>query len=677
MTEPPFPSNTAAESPWLGRAVWAALILAICGWTIWRMELFPLSAGSTPRAFFSVDHPFHTARADLLRHTWESLDSVRWVANHQGGYPAEFYPFGAQAIAATLTIVTFGQLATASAWAITIAIIFLLPGLAWMLAGRVDRLTPAVAVVALTGQVAIASDWTHGGFTELVEWGLATNVAGFTWALVALPLLAGAVDSASPRLAGLAALAIAMCAVTNPRALLAVALVGAAILIDAAMRREWRAPVVVLATVGVLSVGLAAPLLVPLIRHRDLYFFLSYQEYADLGAYWSATIDSVTWPVLALAGVGGAIALFRGGRAARVSAFSLVLYMSMTTMLVLFEGLRDLIPQLELPRLMPFQRFLVIWLAAYGLVEGVRLVAHVPQCFQTWRDVGVAGLSSIALIVIFATSAGPFPAIEQGMREVPRTDGQEAVELRQFEYAVALADDRTAESGAILVVGSRLSWHEQLWAPMVATERRFYYNDWLWYWHQRHAGPYDYRQGHFYPDPSQALTREYLDTHGIGAVVITDMADRSTGADARQAAANSPDLEPIDTVGAWDVYVVRDSVGLATLNGRPADAVTVSENGETIELTFEDSEPGTIRVRQNWFPSWKWTHVGMSSLPRTPNRGEDGYMEIPSEGGNVHIRLHYGITNADAIARIAAMASALGIVTLIVAARPIRRWVHR
>lgn len=681
MTDPVAQSAGPAESPWFGRAVWTALFLALAAWTVWRLEIFPLTAsvpldgaGSMPRAFFNVDHPFHTARSELLRGAWASFDTVRWVGSHQGGYPAEFYPFGAQAIAAALSMATFGALAIESSWAITIALIFLLPGVAFALMGKVDRLTPAVAVVALAGQVAIASDWTHGGFSELVEWGLATNVAGFTWALVALPLLAGAADRRSPRLIGIAALAVAACAVTNPRALLAVAIVGLAILVDAALRRDFRNAMVTTAAAAIPAAGIAAPLLVPLVRYRDLYFFLSYQDYADLGAYWAEIVSSVTWPVLLLAAGGAVLALARGGRAARVSALALVLYMLMTALIVVSAGLRDLIPQLELPRLMPFQRLLVIWLAAYGLVEGLGLAARVSPRLRLARESAIAAGASIALLVIFTTSAGPLPAIEQGLRDVPRTEGQNAVELRQFQDAVALADNQAPEGTAILVIGSRLSWHEQLWGPMAAPERRFYYNDWLWYWHQRHAGPYDYRAGHFYPNPSEALTREYLDEHGVGAVVITDIADRSTGVDARRAAAESPDLERVDTAGAWDVYTVQDTVGLATLGGEPADAVDVSDDGETIHLRFDNAGAGTVRVRQNWFPRWEATVDG----ERVPaHRGDDGYIELDVPAGDVGIELRYGTTMADTAARVTSAVSAMAVAALIVGARPNRRWARR
>jgi hypothetical protein len=686
----PAPESSAGRpnlAPVIAGLVWTIVFVALAGWAIVRLDIFPLSAavpldgaGRLPRALYTVDHPFHTARVELLRSAWASFDTVRWVASHQGGYPAEFYPLGAQAIAAALAFVAFGHLATASAWALTIALIFLLPGVAYLLIGRVDRLTPAVAAVALAGQIAIASDWTHGGFTELVEWGLATNVAGFTWALLALPLLAGGIDRRSPALLGIAVGSVAMCAVTNPRALLAVAVVGVAMLLDAALRRDLRTPAIALAVAATLAAGLAAPVLVPLVRYRDLYFFLSYQDYADLAAYRSATVDAVSWPILLLAGLGAALALSRREhRAARVATQSLGLYMLLTALMVVSPGLRHLIPQLELPRLMPFQRLLVIWLAAYGAVEGIRLVARVPDRLRLARDASVAIAAAVALLVVFASDAGPFPPAEQGLRAVPRTEGPAAVDLAQFRDAVALADDRAPGGTGILVIGSRLdwsgmNWHEQLWAPMVAPDRRFYYNDWLWYWHRLHAGPYDYRQGHFYPDPSRALDRAYLDEHGIGAVVITDTADRSTGVDARRVAAESPALQRTDTIGVWDVYVVRDPVGLATLDGKAPHSTSVSGDGETIRVTFDNAEAGTVKVRQNWFPRWQAT-VNGEEVPVA--RGEDGYMEIEAPGGDVTVVLRYGVTIADTAARFASAVSAVITVALVVAARPIRRWARR
>jgi hypothetical protein len=532
-----------------------------------------------------------------------------------------------------------------------------------------------VALVALAGQMAIASDWTHGGYTELVEWGLATNVAGAVYALLALPLLVRAVSLRSPRWAALATACIALCAVSNPRSLIAVAVIAVAVLLLAAVEHQIRPAAVIVVAVAALSTGLAAPVLAPLVRYRDLYFFLSYQEYAGVRDYWHATTDAVTWPVLVLAVIGVALSvLTREHRATRVAAIALVLYVGITALAAANPSLRELVPQLELPRLMPFQRFLTLYLAAYGTVECLRRVLPLAGGRAVARDLVFASTLAVSLVVIFATSAGPFPPLEQGLRDIPRTENGDGAELVTFRQAIDEADAVAPDGTAVLVLGSRLSWHEQLWAPMEAPARRLYYNDWLWYWHTRHAGPYDYHQGHFYPDPSKTLTAEYLATHGIGAVVVTDVADRSTGANVRDTARQSDLLESVSTSGAWDTYRVRAEESLATLDGDPADAVTVSKDSERITATFNDAEPGTVLVRQNWFPRWE-AKVNGETVPVT--RAENGYMAIPLEGGDVTVELVYSVTLMDTLARLAAVVSILVAVAAVVAPTPMARWVRR
>ncbi len=676
---PPSAALLRKPSLWL----WVTAFAALIAYVVIRIDLFPLTSQVTfgdrqislPRAFFTVDHPFHTARAELLRSSWASLDTVRWVASHQGGYPAEFYPFGVQGVAAALSLISFGTLSVESAWAITIVAIFLLPGLAFLLISREDALSPAVALVALAGQIAIASDWTHGGYTELVEWGLATNVAGATYALVALPLLVRAVQKGSPRWAALAGACISLCAVSNPRSLIAIAVIAVAVLLGFALDGHVRRAALVVGSVAVLSAGLAAPVLAPLVRYRDLYFFLSYQEYAGVGGYWHATVDAVTWPILLLAATGVVLAfLRREHRATRIAAIAVVLYIAITALAAASPALRELVPQLELPRLMPFQRFLLLYLAAFGVLEGVRRAIPLANGRAVARDLAVATAISVSLVVVFATGAGPFSSLEQGLRAVPRSEGADGAELVAFREAIDEADSIAPEGTAVLVLGSRLSWHEQLWAPMEAPNRRFYDNDWLWYWHTRHAGPYDYHEGHFYPDPSQALTDKYLATHGIGAVVVTDLADRTTGASVRDAAMQSDLLESSDTFGAWDVYRVRADESLATLGDVPADAVTVSADAEQITATFDDAASGTVLVRQNWFPRWE-AEVNGKPVPIT--RADNGYMEIPVDGGDVTVELDYAVTMMDTIARLVAIASIVAAIAAVLAPTPMARWARR
>ncbi len=668
--------GTASGGPWL------AIALVLTVWAVWHLDVFPLAArlpvdggGEFPRAWFTVDHPFHTARADLIRVAWSSFDTVRWVASHHGGYPAEFFPFGLPAVAAGMSILSVGTLSIEQAWALAIVAIFLLPAIGYWLLGRQDRLTPAVALIAFAGHVAIASSWTDGGFTELVEWGLATNVAGATLALIALPLMYDAVSRGSPRMVAAAAVVIALCAATNPRSLIAVSASALVVLLVADSRQPLRRRIAVLSAIAVLAASLAAPILVPLLRYNDLYFFLSYQEYGSLAEYWHDSVDTVTWPILALALSGGILAFRRRGNAGpRIAALTLLIYTLVTAIGVSSASVRELIPQLELPRLMPFQRFLTIYLAAYAVVVVGRYLARVPSRVGRARDAALAVAASLAVVLVFASDFGPFPIAEQGVRPVPKTDSANAVELVDFRSAIARADEVAAPNTAILVIGSRLSWHEQLWAPIEAPDRRFYYNDWLWYWHALHKGPYDYRMGHYYPDPSKALEAVYLEMHGIGAVVITDTQDRTTGANARVVASQAAHLDVVDTIGAWDVMTVQDPVPLASLNGVAPDSIGVSEDGETVTLGFADRLPGTVIVRQNWFPRWEATIDGR---PVAVDRAPNGYMQIETDGGSFELRVTYAVVRTDTAARLATVVSAIAIAILLVAPRPTRRWARR
>ncbi len=60
-------------------------------------------------------------------------------------------------------------------------------------------------------------------------------------------------------------------------------------------------------------------------------------------------------------------------------------------------------------------------------------------------------------------------------------------EQADLETAIRAADEAATPGTALLVLGSALSWHQQLWAPLW-TERPLFYDNWLWYWHPDHAG---------------------------------------------------------------------------------------------------------------------------------------------------------------------------------------------
>ena len=73
----------------------------------------------------------------------------------------------------------------------TLAIIglFLAPGAAFAALAREDGWSPAVGLTAFVLHISLPGGWYDGGYTELVQWGLVTNVAGAVAALCMLPAI--------------------------------------------------------------------------------------------------------------------------------------------------------------------------------------------------------------------------------------------------------------------------------------------------------------------------------------------------------------------------------------------------------------------------------------------------------------------------------------------------------
>src|SRR5699024_6032096 len=162
-----------------------------------------------------------------------------------------------------------------------------------------------------------------------------------------------------------------------------------------------------------------------------------------------------------------------------------------------------------------------------------------------------------------------------------------------------------------------------------------------------HPGPFDYRNGTYYPDPSQALTDEYFSVHGIGAVVVTD---RGNDQGMPQRVAQSSELlDQQDSIGAWDVFAVRALNPLVT-DGDDAPASVELANGR-IAASFDDGD-GTVVIRENWFPRWRARADGE---PVPVIHRDDGFMELHVPSGAVDIELVYTVTALDWIGRIAAV----------------------
>ncbi|MGB3327965.1 MAG: hypothetical protein WBA46_03365, partial [Thermomicrobiales bacterium] len=162
----------------------------------------------------------------------------------------------------------------------------------------------------------------------------------------------------------------------------------------------------------------------------------------------------------------------------------------------------------------------------------------------------------------------------------------------------------------------------------------------------------------YYPDPANALDARYLQEHGVGTVVVTDVATSQLvpgvpNPNPREAARTNPDLAFQRTIGAWDVYTVRAPTALVTDGGSTPSQISVT-NGK-IEATFADGS-GVISVRQNWFPRWQATVNGQAV---DVTRASDGTMTIAAPSGPVTVTLTYAVTVWDWAARVAAVLGAM------------------
>lgn len=662
------------------RLVWLGLLIGLCLWAAWRMGAFDLMTTvsvdgqsiDVPNTFAFVDHPFHATRADTLLESLKRGEILRWVGNHQGGYPVEFYPLGIAWLDVGLWALLLGSLPIIAVHKLAVILVFLLPAVAFWILARGDDLHPGVAVLATAAHLAIPGHWLNGGYTELVGWGLVTNVAGGSLALVASAALARFVLRQDRGMGFAAILAAAAAAYTNPRSLFALVIAALAILIAAVVteRPRWREAAVRVGLVGGLALLLAAPVVFALVRYQQYYFFLHYEDYEPVDEFWTAIKTAVT-PLIAFLAIGGAILPWLRSRMTVTRAMSLALagYSLFTIWVATSSWTPPLVEQLEAPRLMPFQRQLMIYL---GAVLVGYLIQTLTDRIPGWTRVVSRGAAVGALAIIVLISfvrpldvvpeqyrgtvpQGFVPEMVQGLGPVGTTGSADFV---TFTDAVSSGDAVRPAGTSMFIIGNRADWwHEQLWAP-TETDAPLYYDDWLWYWRTTFRGPYDYHNGHYFPNPAQALTPEIFAANGISVVIVTDMGEAPENP--REAARSNPALEFQRTIGAWDVYRVRQATSLVTNGGvRPTN---VDMANERITAHFDDGD-GQIVIRRNWFPRWEATVNGERVEVR---QRDDGYMELAAPAGAVDVELRYRVTALDWAGRAAAMLGVMGTMAFIV-----------
>jgi len=660
-------------------AIAGILVLAI--WTIGDLGGFDLestvqvdgAARTLTSTFATVDHPFHATRADMLLESLRHGELLRWVGSHQGGYPVEFYPLGIQWLDLGLWALLLGQFPIIAVHKVMVLLVFVSPVAGFWILARGDRANPFTPFLALAIHLSVPGDWMHGGRMELVYWGLISNVGGASLAFAAMAALSRWVQD---RIRGYAILAIGCISAamyTNPRSSVAIAVAAAGVLgallirdgvrnRDAWIQYAWR-----IGIVAAISACLCAPLLLSALRYNHLYYFTNFESYADLGEILWASKTAITPVFLALA-IGGVVVSLWGRRDRHgvAVALTLLLYVGATAILSQVSALGDLVQQLETPRLMPFQRLLSIYLAAWfaaWLVE--RTLIRITATRLAAMTAGVLAVAGLLVVVTFRGAFGELPTVYQ--QPVPWTTGYP--EFGYFTDAVDEADDLRPDGTAILIVGDRESWwHEALWAP-AWSNAAFYYDDWMWYWHADHEGPYDNDVGHAYQAPAEIFTADWFGAHGVGAMMVTNMPVPTGAEDPRVAARTNPNVRYVDTIGAWDLYTVNDPVPMVT-NGQSQPRDVEFDNGR-ISATFDDAS-GAIEIRHNWFPRWQAYADGQRV---EVERMSNGYMRVEVPPGTRELELRYEVNAVDWVGRILAGAGMVFLGTFAVGwPRLRRRW---
>jgi hypothetical protein len=645
----------------LGRVGWRSAPARACGvamgalalFVAWRTGVFAATRIlGVDDTFAAFDHPFHIARAETLIRSLLDGHMIRWVANHQGGYPAEFYPFGFAWFEAVLWGLTGGAASIALVHRFAVVLLFVAPGLLFAAMARRDGWPPLVALAAFVLHIAVPGDMWGGGYGELVYVGLVANISAGLFVVVSMAAAADAFASGSRRAVAVAAAAAAAAIWCNPRSVIGlVVCVGAAWTVASWQTSTARSNALKLLAIASLATLLAAPELVSLIRYRHLYFFIRYTSYANVLYYVISSIETVSVPgvLLAVVGLLVAMSVARERYVTRTTGAALVAYV--VTTLVFSFGAVSLVEQLETTRLMPVQRLLTTYLAAVGL-HAVACIAVERLRAPRWTG-AVAQVAVIAAVLfIYVGTTRLMPFWSRGLFEVQRS-GVPA--MATFQQVLRIAGGEAPPGTAILVVGSAVSSHQQLWAP-VRLDRLFFYDDWMWYWQTKHRGPYDpTRTSRYDPDRiDEIFERNYLDENAIGAVVVEQSAQLAADA--------APALRRMFG-GDYGLYLVDRAVPIVTFDGTPPTRLTV--DNETIAADGL-SRTGQALVRRNWFPRWR---ANVNGRPAPVIETDDGYMRVPVPPGPVHVVLTYAFERVDLAGRAAAIGGAVLLLALAVRRR--------
>lgn len=688
------PRATAGWGHW----AWSGLLLVLLSGVAIRLGAFhwytdyPLvqpdgSVVRLPDTFASIDHPFHIAKE---RATIEALERgwlPRWFASPQGGFPAEFYPTGADVLVAVVYFLGLGFVPVAIAHKLVIIGVFLLPAIAYWALGRRDRLPGAVVFIAALFHLLLRGGWPVGGSRGLIDVGLWPDVFASYLPLFVLLWGASWLRNGSRRGLLLAAGTAALALYCNPRSSIGIALVLAALALSSAWEairasappgspgqdgasaapHLWSgshsggrfARVAARLALLAAAIGLlAAGILVPLRAHQPLYHFTHYVDFTSAGDVWREYTAGMQLWVVVFAGAGLLFAWRRG-----FYTRTLAILLPLSYALILLVGWRfqtlPLFAQLEGPRLLTLLRPATLFLAALGVYELCRLPTVLMR--RRWAE-PVAGIAAAVLASALVLSPeSPLQARDRGLPRLrpvsspaytaePRMPATFRSETTNQPAFTAIARSAAALRQAALpgdkplIIGNPLSWHASYWIPAL-TGIDAYHSDWLWFWRQ-----VDYGDEELLRSEPDALDLPFLRRNGLTLVMID--AARS---DLLALAGGKPYLRLLDrgTAGGYTLYRVEPSaVGEPPFNGwvtfRGGTVTSLVRQPERIEASGVMTEPGEARFLVNAFPNWR---VSVNGKPVQPRVTRDGYIAAPVPAGVATVTLAYGLDAAGWLAR--------------------------
>jgi hypothetical protein len=672
--------------------LWTVVLLGLLGGFAFKLgathwyTAYPLTLpdGRTirlPDTFTSIDHPFHIAKERATVDALRAGHLPAWFSNHQGGFPAEFYPTGGDVIVAFLYLLAFSTIPLAVVHKLVVIGVLLLPPLVYWAIARRERLPLSVAVLAALLHLFVRGNWLAGGSREAVDYGLWPDTLASYLPLFLILWGADWLRRGDRRGLILATLSATLAVYTNPRSVLGLAAAGLALGVVALSefitlrpiglpwqrrsvtmkpdtlprpgrwRRVWDAlrwpPLPLLWRSGVLAglvLLLSAALLLPLRENQDLYKFTIYVQFETINQVWVnpaqgngvGYIESVLPGLIALAGLGTVVGLLRRGFYTRV--FAVLLPLSYLLIVLVGWTWRDLpvFAQLEGPRLMPLLRPATIFLAALGAHEALRCALRLCRVRGGAMLTGVATIVVAALILLSARV--PFDDEQRGL---PLDQTTDQVGFTAIARAAYLFDAAAGPGDKPLIIGNPLSWHASFWIPAL-TRRDVFHNDYLWFWRTT-----DYANQEFLSDEPAALGENFLRQHGLTMVLIdTDRHDLLDLANSRSY------LTRLDegAAGGYAIYRVASPPGPPNGYVIPVrgTVTALAVQPERLTATVTSDTAQEVRIIINDFPRWRaWINGQPAPIARTP----DGYIGLTIPAGAAQIELRYVTSTANWLGR--------------------------